>query len=106
MWTSSAADPASKESPPRHMTRLPNTNECGETWDDVFSSLTQFSNISKSMEEAAGSQQSDVGRERFDPLDHHVVSQQLVTEQILPESLVFVSLFFFGAFGFLDLHSL
>ena len=36
MGSSSSSDPPSNESPHRHITRLPNTNECGETWDDVL----------------------------------------------------------------------
>ena len=103
MGSSAGADPASNESPHRHITRLPNTNECGETWDDVLSSLTQYSNVSKSTEQAAGSQQSDVGRQALHPVDHQVVIEQV---HVLTECLVFVSLFFFGTFAFLYLHSL
>ena len=84
--SSPGADPASNESPHRHITRLPNTNSCGETWDDVLASLNQYSNVAKSTEQAPASQQSDVGRQS---MDHQMVTEQ---NQVLTDSLVCVSL--------------
>ena len=91
MGTSPGTDPASNESLHRDITRLPNTNECGEAWDDVIAWWNQDSNVSKWTEEATCSQQSVVGRQALDPVDNQVVNEQ---EQVLTESLVFVSLFF------------
>ena len=47
MGSTPAADVATNESRHPLLTRLPNTNACGETWDGVLSSLTQYSNVSK-----------------------------------------------------------
>ena len=87
MGSSSGAYPASHETPHRDITRLPNTNESGETWVDVLASLNQYSNVTKIMEQTPGSQQSDVGRQALDVVDQRVVSEQ---EQVLTEFLVFV----------------
>ena len=69
MGSSPGAEPASNESPHRHITRLANTNECGEMWNDVLSSLNQYSNVSKSTDQGSGCQQSDVGRQALHSLD-------------------------------------
>ena len=49
---SPGADRASNDSPRRHITRLPNTNASGETWEDVLASLNQYSNVTKSTEKS------------------------------------------------------
>ena len=91
MGSSAGGDTASNESPHRNITRLPNTNECGETWDDVLSSLNQYSNVSKSMEQAPGSPQTDVSQQSLDSVGHPRDSEKVVSEQILTKSLVSVT---------------
>ena len=76
MGSSPGADTASNESSHRDITRLSNTNQCGETWDDVLAALTQKRNVAKSTEQARGSQHRDVGFQALDPFEHQVVSEQ------------------------------
>ena len=53
------------------------------------------------MEQGRGTQQSDVGKESFDPVVHQVGTEQTGTEQVLTKFLVVVSLQIFTAFAFL-----
>ena len=103
MGSPPGSQPATNESPPPLITRLPNTNACGETWDDVLSSLNQYSNVTKSVEQVACSQQSDVAHESSDPVGQPVVRDQVVTEQVSTKSMVFVSLLICAAFDFLNI---
>ena len=103
MGSPPGSQPATNESPPPLITRLPNTNAYGETWDDVLSSLNQYSNVTKSVEQVSCSQQSDVAHESSDPVGQQVVREQVVTEQVSTKSLVFVSLLIFAAFNFLNI---
>ena len=103
MVTPPGCQSATNISPHPLITRLPKTNACGETWDDVLSSLNQYSNAPKNVEQVACSQQSDVAHESSDPVGQQVVREQVVTEQASTKSLVFVSLLICAAFDFLNI---
>ena len=48
------------------LSRRPNTNECGDTWEDVLAFLTNISNEIKSTKQAAGTQQAEFGHQSLD----------------------------------------
>ena len=103
MGSSPGADPAANESPPPLITRLRNRNACGETWDDVLSSLNQYSNVTKTVEQVSCSQESDVAQESWDQVGQQVVREQLLTEPVSTKSLVIFSVIIFAAFDFVNI---
>ena len=95
------ADPATSESAQSNITRCPNTNENGETWDDVLAFIKENSDAPKRKKQAFGNHQSEAGQQSSDPIGHQVLSEDKVTEHVLSKSLVFVSLLIFVRFAFL-----
>ena len=95
--------PAIKESEHPNRTRLPITNQCGETWEDILAFLKMFSNRTNSMKQETDSRRSDIAEQSLDPVAQQVVREQVVTEQFSTKSLVFATLHIFDTFGFLNI---
>ena len=56
IWSAQGSQGATKEYTYTLTTRLPKTNDSGETWDDVRSSLKQYIKVTIKVGKAAGSQ--------------------------------------------------
>ena len=83
--------PATNESGHPNINRQPNTNECGETWEDVLAFFDKNSNGMKRTKQAVGSHESDNAQQSLDPVGQQVVREQVVTEQVSTKSPVFVT---------------
>ena len=83
MRAQAGSQPATNEYGDPNITPHPNTNEYGETREDIITSLKMTTIVTKSTEQAAGSHQSDVGHQSLDHVGHHVVREQVSTKALL-----------------------
>ena len=66
----------------------------------IFDFYNKNSNVPKREQQAAGSDQSDVAHQSFDPIGHWVGIEETETGHVLAKSLVFVSFLIIAAFAF------